>query len=72
MGRAATTPYGVNWLTLVAMIAFHIGALAALFLFSWQRLLVAAVIYVFAVNVGATTACSPIAAIRLPSGSSTL
>ncbi len=52
LGRAATTRYGMNWLTLVAMIAFHIGAMAALFLFSWQRMVVAAVIYVLAINVG--------------------
>ena len=31
---------------------FHAGALAALFLFTWQRLLVMAVIYVLAINVG--------------------
>jgi stearoyl-CoA desaturase (delta-9 desaturase) len=52
LGRAVTTKYGFNWLTLVAMIIFHIGALAALFMFSWQRLVVAAVIYVLAINVG--------------------
>jgi len=52
MGRAATTPAGVNWVTLVAMIGFHLGAMAAPFFFSWQRMVVAAVIYVLAVNVG--------------------
>jgi stearoyl-CoA desaturase (delta-9 desaturase) len=52
LGRAATTPHGINWITLVAMIGFHIGAMAAPFFFSWQRLVVAAVIYVLAVNVG--------------------
>ena len=52
MGRAATEHFGVNWITLVAMIAFHAGALAALFLFSWHRLIVAAILYVLAVNVG--------------------
>ena len=31
---------------------FHAGALAALFLFSWQRLLVMAMLYVLAINVG--------------------
>ena len=52
MGRAATVPDGINWITLVAMIAFHVGALAALFFFSWQRLAVSAVLYVLAINVG--------------------
>lgn len=52
MGRAATVGAGMNWLTMGAMIAFHAGALAALFLFSWQRLAVMAVIYVLAINVG--------------------
>ncbi len=52
LGRAATTKFGFNWLTMVAMIIFHVGALAALFMFSWQRLVVAAAIYVLAINVG--------------------
>ncbi|WP_390905478.1 acyl-CoA desaturase [Occallatibacter riparius] len=52
MGRAATEKYGINWITLVAMGAFHVGALAALFFFSWQRLAVAAILYVLAINVG--------------------
>jgi fatty-acid desaturase len=52
MGRAATAGDGVNWVTMGAMIAFHVGALAALFLFTWQRLAVMTVIYVLAINVG--------------------
>ena len=52
MGRAATTGDGLNWLTLSVIVLFHLGALAALFLFSWQRLLVMAVLYVLAINVG--------------------
>src|SRR5579871_5149227 len=52
MGRSATTGAGLNALTVVVVILFHIGALAALFFFSWQRMLVAAVLYVFAINVG--------------------
>ncbi|MFN2455404.1 MAG: acyl-CoA desaturase [Pyrinomonadaceae bacterium] len=27
---------GINWSTLIAMIVFHIGAVAALFMFTWQ------------------------------------
>jgi stearoyl-CoA desaturase (delta-9 desaturase) len=52
MGRAATTGEGINWLTLTVMIAFHVGALAAFFFFSWQRLAVGVVLYVVAINVG--------------------
>jgi stearoyl-CoA desaturase (delta-9 desaturase) len=52
LGRAATVGEGVNWLTLSIMILFHAGALAALFLFSWQRLAVMAILYVLAINFG--------------------
>ncbi len=52
MGRSATTGRGLSWLTAAVIGLFHVGALAALFLFSWQRLLVAAAIYVLAINVG--------------------
>jgi fatty-acid desaturase len=52
MGRAATVGEGFNWLTLTVIVLFHLGALAALFLFSWQRLLVMAVLYVLAIDVG--------------------
>ena len=52
MGRAATVGEGFNWLTLVVMVLFHVGAIAALFLFTWQRLAVMAVLYVLAINVG--------------------
>ena len=52
MGRAATVGEGVNWITLAIILLFHVGALAALFLFNWQRFLVMAVIYVLAINVG--------------------
>jgi fatty-acid desaturase len=52
MGRAATVGQGFNWLTLVVIGLFHVGALAALFLFSWPRLVVMAVLYVLAINVG--------------------
>ena len=30
---------GINWATLVTMVVFHLGAVAALFMFSWQGLL---------------------------------
>ena len=52
MGKAATVGDGVNWLTLGVVAAFHVGALASLFFFSWQRLGVMLVMYVVAINVG--------------------
>ncbi len=42
----------VNWITAIAMTIFHIGAIAALFFFSWTNLAVAMVMYFFAINVG--------------------
>jgi len=42
----------VNWITAIAMTIFHIGAIAAFFFFSWTNVLVAAVMYFFAINVG--------------------
>jgi fatty-acid desaturase len=52
MGRAAAVSEGLSWPMILIIGLFHAGALAALFLFSWQRLLVMAVIYVLAINVG--------------------
>ena len=42
----------INWMTTAFMVAFHLGAVAALFMFSWTALIVAVVIYFFAINVG--------------------
>ncbi len=52
MGRAAATSAGLSWPMLVIVALFHVGALAALFFFSWQRLLVMVILYVLAINVG--------------------
>ena len=52
MGRAATVGEGINWLTMTVLIVFHLGALAALFFFTWQRLTVMLALYVVAINVG--------------------
>src|ERR1035438_1984089 len=52
MGRAVFIGEGINWLTLTVVAAFHVGALAALFFFTWQRLVVMLVLYVVAINVG--------------------
>src|SRR6266567_833974 len=51
MGRAQTES-GVVWITAVFMVIFHAGAIAALFFFSWTNLIVAAVLYVLAINCG--------------------
>ena len=52
MGRAAAANEGTNWAMVFVMVLFHVGAIAALFLFTWQRLVVMAVLYVLAINVG--------------------
>jgi fatty-acid desaturase len=52
MGRAASVNYGLSFWMVLIIGLFHVGALAALFLFSWQRLVIAAAIYVLAINVG--------------------
>jgi fatty-acid desaturase len=51
LGRA-TQKEQRNWVTTIFMAAFHVGALAALFFFSWKAVAIAAVIYVFAINMG--------------------
>ena len=43
---------GLIWITTIFMVIFHVGAIAALFFFSWTNLIVAAVLYVFAINLG--------------------
>jgi fatty-acid desaturase len=42
----------LNWLILVFMVIFHVGAIAALFFFSWTALAVAAILHAIAINVG--------------------
>jgi fatty-acid desaturase len=42
----------VNWITAIFMGLFHVGAIAALFFFSWKNLAVAVATYFFAINVG--------------------
>lgn len=52
MGKAVTVKEGLNWVTLTTITIFHVGAVAAFFFFSWQRLAVMAILYVLAINVG--------------------
>jgi len=43
---------GTNWIFTIAVVSFHLGALAALFYFRWSALLVFLVVWIFAENVG--------------------
>jgi len=54
MKRAAAISkrLGINWFTAIVLAIFHIGAIAALFMFSWRNLLVAAVMYYIATGLG--------------------
>ena len=52
MGRAVSVGEGINWLTLAFLIVFHLGAVAALFFYTWQRLTVMVGLYVLAIDVG--------------------
>lgn len=51
LGRA-TQGHQRNWLTTGFMIAFHLCAVAALFMFSWKGLAAAIVLWVIAINMG--------------------
>ena len=42
----------INWITTIAMGLFHVGAIAALFFFSWKNLAAFVIMYFFAINVG--------------------
>ena len=43
---------GLNWFTTIVLVVLHIGAVAALFCFSWQRLAVAILMYYIATGLG--------------------
>jgi stearoyl-CoA desaturase (delta-9 desaturase) len=43
---------GINWFTAIILAIFHIGAIAALFMFSWRNFAVAAVMYYIATGLG--------------------
>ena len=42
----------INWVTSIALILFHVGAIAALFLFSWKSLIITAALYWMAIGFG--------------------
>ncbi|MGC2661086.1 MAG: fatty acid desaturase [Bryobacteraceae bacterium] len=45
-------PRGLNWPTITVLALFHVGAIAALFCFSWQSLAIAAFLYWFSTGLG--------------------
>ena len=48
----AQTKKNINWITTGFMIAFHVGAIAALFMFSWKALFVGLFLYWVAGSLG--------------------
>jgi fatty-acid desaturase len=51
-GRKAAEGQGLNWITLIAMVAFHIGAVAAFFYIDLTAILVAVVMWFVAGSLG--------------------
>ena len=43
---------GLNWITTVALVVLHVGAVAALFMFSWKALAVSAILYYLTIGLG--------------------
>jgi fatty-acid desaturase len=43
---------GINWIAAIALVCFHVGAVASLFFFHWSALIVFAVMWILAQNVG--------------------
>jgi hypothetical protein len=43
---------GINWIFAIALVSFHLGALAALFYFRWSTLVVFLMVWILAQNVG--------------------
>jgi sn-1 stearoyl-lipid 9-desaturase len=50
--RMATPDDNINWVTATVMVLFHIGALAALFFFTWKALVVAAFLWWLSTSLG--------------------
>jgi fatty-acid desaturase len=51
LGRASQGDT-INWKTIIALIALHAGAVAALFFFSWSAIAVSVLLYFLSINVG--------------------
>lgn len=52
VSRAVKNKSMVNWVTAIAMAAFHVGAVVALFNFTWSALAVAVVLYYVSLSLG--------------------
>jgi len=50
--RASGKHDRINWITSIALIIFHLGALGALFMFTWKALAITAVLYWIAIGFG--------------------
>jgi len=45
LGKESADNKGINWITAIFMVLFHVGAIAALFFFSWKPFLLAIFLY---------------------------
>jgi sn-1 stearoyl-lipid 9-desaturase len=45
LGKESADKNGINWITAIFMVLFHVGAIAALFFFSWKALALAIFLY---------------------------
>ena len=45
LGKESAHDSGINWVTAIFMLLFHVGAVAALFFFSWEPFLLAIFLY---------------------------
>ena len=52
LGNESANENGINWVTSIFMLLFHVGAVAALFFFSWKALLLAIFLYWVAGSLG--------------------
>jgi len=50
--QAAAGKRRINWITSIALILVHLGAVAALFMFSWKAFIITAVLYWMAIGFG--------------------
>ena len=45
LGKESASDHGINWVPATFMMLFHVGAVAALFFFSWKLLFLAVFLY---------------------------
>ena len=51
LGKKPAGENEINWVTAIAMFAFHAGALAALFFFSWKPFLLGLFLYLSLIHI---------------------